>query len=68
MQSCFTRWSEVSLRQVGHFFIFAFIYPCAMRNDSKLRWTIGGVVRLSVAELEDEGGEGRSAKGKRGHP
>ena len=32
------------------------------------RSTIGVVVRLSVAELEDEGGEGRTAKGKRGHP
>ena len=51
-----------------HFFIFAYIYPCAMGNDSTLRWTIGVVVRLSMAKLKDEGGEGRSAKGRRGHP
>ena len=30
--------------------------------------TNGGVFRLSMAELEDVGGEGKSAKGKRGHP
>ena len=29
---------------------------------------IGGVIRLSMVELEDEGGEGESAKGKRGTP
>ena len=28
----------------------------------------GGVIRLSMVELEDEGGEGESAKGKRGTP
>ena len=34
---------------------------------AKLR-AIGGVNRLSMVELEDEGGEGESAKGKRGTP
>ena len=48
-------------------------------QSSNLRWSevslllaelraIGGVNRLSMVELEDEGGEGESAKGKRGTP
>ena len=32
------------------------------------RWAIVGVVTLNVVELEDKGGEGRSAKGKGDNP
>ena len=67
-----------------HFLIFTYIYLCAMdwrqtmlyqflgrveeENDSK--WKMGNwrSVSLGVVELKDEGGEGRSAKRKRGHP
>ena len=36
----------------------------ARRTIQSWRWAIGGVLRLCVVELEDEGGEGESAKGK----
>ena len=44
----------------GHFFIFAYIYPCAMRNDSR------EIDNWSSCETQRGGARGRRRRGKDG--